>query len=238
MFAEHPESVLVVTPCSASKRHRVTDVASFEDLADADRRAVALDRLANLGLPAREMYVGQHHRAVLGAVDRLRRAWPTARIDVAIVSAGYGLIDEREFVVPYNATFAGLAMPVAMERARRLGIRSALKHRLADFEVGVFLLSERYLAVLEPPFEGAPQELYFAPPGRRLAGKGVLHIAAGSRESRALGVAPRMVKAALFQRFVVAALGRGWAEALQMAQEGEQLASRIERPMQLSLAAS
>ena len=238
MSASRPESVLIVTPCSASKRHRATDEPSFEDLVDKDRRAAAFERLANLALPACEMYAGQHHRAVLKAVDRLRSGWPATRIDIVVVSAGYGIIDEHEFIVPYNATFAGLPSAVAIARTERLRIRSALRQRLADYEVGVFLLSERYLDVLEPPFEAAPQELYFAPPGLRLLGKGVLHIPAGVEESGALAVAPRMVRAALFQRFVDLALREAWSETLELALDQRRFVEPRERPVQLSLSIS
>jgi len=236
--ASRPRSLLVVTPCSARKRYRLPDEPLFEDLVNAQRRSEAFGRFGDLALAAREMYTGQHHRFVLRTVDQLRHAWSGTPIDIVIVSAGFGLVEEHERIIPYSATFAGLPPPVAMERAQRLQIGPVLGRRLADYEAAVLLLSGTYLAVLEPPLRAAGLEVYFAPPAFQLAGDGVLHIRAGVTESRALGVAPRAVRAALFERFVKVALADGWSAALESARSPSRLVAPLERPIQLALCTS
>ena len=215
MSASHPESVVVVTPCSARKFYQPADAPGFRDLTNAGPRRAALARLSHLALPAREMYTGQHHRAVLRAVDRLRHTWPLMRVDLVIISAGYGVLSERDMIIPYDATFAGLGSGVARERAQQLGIRSGLETVLAQHEVGVILLSEAYLSIIDPPLRRAQSEMYFASPVVSVAGPAVVHVSAGRDEARRLRIAPRMVRAALFERFVEAATTRGWWPAME-----------------------
>lgn len=217
MSARRPKSIVVVTTCSARKRCQLPDAPGFEELADDQRRASAFRRFAHLAMPARDMYTGQHHQSVMRTVERLRQAWPWTRVEVVVVSAGYGVIDESDLIIPYDATFAGLAPTIARERARRLGIRQRLQSRLGDHEAALLLLSEVYLSVLDPPLMQARSEVYFAAPSQHLAGQGIVHIPAGLEQSRTLGVAPRMVRAALFERFVEVTLEIGWLRAVEMA---------------------
>jgi hypothetical protein len=212
--AEPPTSLLVVTPCSATKRRAVPHPPAYEDLVDPDRRAAAFVRLAGAVVPAAELYGGAHHSTVKGAVCRLRRLLPRTRVDVAIVSAGYGVLGEHDPVIPYEATFAGLPRGEAVRRGRELGIRPELARRLATAEVALFLLGEDYLAAIEAPLASAPTELYLASAAAHLDGPGVIKVPAGRVEARRLGVAPRMVKAALFARFVEAVADDGWLAAL------------------------
>ncbi len=221
MPADAPQSLMVVTPCSATKKRAVVDPPTYEQLADPVTRAATFARLANALLPAADLYGGAHHLAVMAAVKRLRQWLPQTRIGVAIVSAGYGVVGEHDLIVPYEATFAGLSRSEIARRSAQLGVRAALARRLEGCELAVFLLSEDYLAAVDAPITAATSEVYLTSAASRLDAQGVIHVPAGRNESRLLRVGPRMVKAVIFSRFVDAVAALGWAEAIRRLTAGD-----------------
>ncbi len=207
-------SLLVVTPCSASKRIRVHRPPKYEDLVDRERRHTLLEKHAAVALPAAQLYNGQHHRIVMEAVRRLRKGWPQARVGVALLSAGFGVVAEDDVIVPYDATFVGLPAAEIVQRGRALGIRPALSRLLAGYEAAVFLLGREYLAAIEAPIGSATIELYLTARAVRLIGPRVVCLTASAAEARLLGVAPRVAKAGMFAHLVDVALTVGWSAAV------------------------
>ena len=227
MSAERIQSVLVVTPCSARKAYRPPNLPTYDDLTSSDRRADAFKRLAIQQLPAREMYIGQHHRSILDSIDRLRHELPGTLFQLAIVSAGYGLLDETTPIVPYDATFNGVAKKEALSHSHQLGIRRNLEERLSVVDVGLFVLGNTYLEAIEAPIVRAPMEVYFRARGRFQESDRAISVPAGRAEARLLGVAPRIVGAVVFQRFVDRVLQVGWAGAVdRLPHDGSELSTR------------
>src|SRR5437899_548582 len=118
-----PRSVLVVTPCSAAKVPPRIDPLRWQDLVDPAERARLLDEHAARTVPARALYRGRHHLQVVEAYDRLKRALTRAgaeRTDLVIVSAGWGVVDAMQGLLPYEVTFAELPRRQILERAEQL----------------------------------------------------------------------------------------------------------------------
>ncbi len=164
------------------------------------------------------MYAGRQHRLVMKSVDRLRAANP--RIDLFIVSAGYGLLTEQQRIVPYEARFSRASRRTTLRRARQLHIRTDLQDRLRMYAVAIFLLSDAYLAAIEAPLDVAPLEVYLASPHCELRGERVIHVPVGAHEARLLGDSSRTAKATLFARFADAVLKQGWVDALASLRSG------------------
>jgi hypothetical protein len=223
--AERIQSILVITPCSARKAYRPPIPPTYDDLVSSDRRAAAFERLAIQQLPARDMYTGQHHRSVLRNVDRLRRELPDVNCKVVIVSAGFGVLDETSLIVPYEATFSGLRRQDAISRAHQLSIRKELEERLSVADIGIFMLGNAYLEAIEAPINQAPLEVYIRSVVKVETSDRVMNVPAGRAEARLLGVAPRMVAAAMFDCFVDAVLQGGWVVAIDRLLRGEIVAS-------------
>ena len=70
--------------------------------------------------PAGKMYTGRQHGLMMNGVKHLRAYFDAASFDVAIVSAGYGLISEERLIAPYNITFQGKGLPWVRERGKTL----------------------------------------------------------------------------------------------------------------------
>jgi hypothetical protein len=155
------------------------------------------------------MYTGRHHASVAADVDRLRAEFPSSRVDLTVISAGYGVLREDDVIVPYDATFVGLPKAEVVRRARDLRIREVLSRRLQSYASGVFLLSRVYLQAIEGVIGAAPQEIYLSSVPVSLQ-EGIVVVQAGQRQAKALGVSPRLVIAAIFRKFIDQILDSGW----------------------------
>ena len=99
-------------------------------------------------LPAEELYRGQHHLRLMRGVDEAR----IAGIDVglSIVSAGHGIVDGGDALLPYEQTFQGRSVRARRELAQELGVPAAARRVLAESaDVHVVLLGEDYLMACE-----------------------------------------------------------------------------------------
>jgi hypothetical protein len=101
--------VILVAACAQRKRVLAPDQlclstingAPGRRLSEWRRRLVAVD--APL-VSAESLYAGDHWHAVLEAFRTLQRHTP--RVELWVISAGYGLIPAQQVVKPYSATFA------------------------------------------------------------------------------------------------------------------------------------
>ena len=209
-----PISLLVVTPCSATKANP-PDPDVFQREFWSTRSTSQSDQWPQRGLVARDLYQGAHHRSVMTSVDNLRAEFCHIRIEVAIVSARYGLVQEWDRLAPYDESFDRMSRQESIDVSHRLGIRSQLAQQLAEFRYAVFLLSETYLNAIEAPMGIAENEIYFA--GRAFDSEleNVSIVRTGRTEAKSLGVAPRMAKAELLRRITDSALEDGLNEVLE-----------------------
>jgi len=160
-------------------------------------------------MAARDRYAGRAHVRVRDALDAMRAARPGDSVDWVIVSAGYGVVSEDDFIPDYDATFAGVSPQVAKERGRELGISTALRERLAQYDAGLFVLPLTYLSAAEAPFQLPTTQLYFASPAFAPESGRSTVVPCGIHHARALGVAAREVAAARFAAFASEAAARG-----------------------------
>jgi hypothetical protein len=142
--------ILVITSCTGEKA-----VASLDELTRADFElgaphiAQREQALANDLLPAGEMYTGQQHLRLMQGV-RASRANTELTIEVAILSAGYGLVDEARDIMPYEVTFAGLPKRELVSWANKLDVPQQIRRKLAEpYDLSIILLGDNYLAACQ-----------------------------------------------------------------------------------------
>jgi hypothetical protein len=106
---------------------------------------------------------------MMNGVERLRADFDAASFDVAIVSAGYGLISEERLIAPYNITFQGKGLPWVRERGKALKLPAMTRELLSQYQVVFFLLGKEYLASLDCPLEPTPDQkcIYFGTAAER-----------------------------------------------------------------------
>lgn len=101
-------------------------------------------------VPAARLYAGEQHTRLMAGVDNFRSS-PSVRsqghlLDVWIVSAGHGLVNEDDEVGTYDATFAGMRRTNLSERTEELGIPQTLRTVLSQsFDLGLLLLGGDYV---------------------------------------------------------------------------------------------
>ena len=157
---------LVIVPCSAKKRDTVPRPARAADLMDPERHRQAEERLSAFACPAIEMYTGTHYRMVRDGLERVWAAWGRGFLDMAILSAGYGLLDPAEEIIPYDVTFDEFDTATYAQWVAELGIPGRTVQLVGEADLTFFLLSGRYLTALNLPLDipAAPKQIVLTDP--------------------------------------------------------------------------
>ncbi len=144
---------LVITPCSAEKRSQVPDLARATDLADPVRRRDAELRLADLACPAIDMYTGMHHQLVTAGVRAAWERWGRRVMELYILSGGYGLLQADVPIIPYDVSFDEFEGTDFWAWVDHLRISAEAPKLVRSYDLVFYLLSGRYLAVLDLPLD-------------------------------------------------------------------------------------
>ena len=105
----------------------------------------------NHNAPAAKMYTGQQHTLLMDGVNQVRTRYGQSSLDVAIISAEYGLLNENDVIAPYNVTFQGMKKVEILEKSRRLQLRERVAALIARYDVVFFLLGKEYVQALQLP---------------------------------------------------------------------------------------
>ena len=205
----------MVIPCSKRKRESEQPSATSEELQSG--RFGYEDRLRSAAVEARELYLGRQHRHMVREVDRLRGARRDLRVGLVIVSAGYGLLEEHDLAVPYEAALSG-SRSTQIARGLELGLPDAALRLAGRAEFVVVALSAAYLAACGLPSPNLPNGIYLAPPSFADCGQSGI-VACGRPEARLFGKAEREIRGYILGELLASVAGRGLV-ALDEAQLG------------------
>ncbi|MFC4550813.1 MULTISPECIES: hypothetical protein [Halorussus] len=106
--------VLVVSPCSGSKRY---DAVADCRRVDEKSRETLVEEFPESVASAAEMYTGREHGHIQSAVERLSEV---ATVDWRIISAGFGVLSSSTEIPSYECTFNEIEQ--VRERAERFGL--------------------------------------------------------------------------------------------------------------------
>jgi hypothetical protein len=203
--------LLVISQCTGDKA--ATEPAlTRDDFADPDRLMKREHELARVRQPAATMYTGWQHVYLMRGVDKLRRAFGDDFVDVRILSAGYGLIEAERPICPYDVTFSSMGKAEARAWAQHRHVPSDVRAALQDVKVAIFLLGSRYLDAIHPPIpaRNGQRLIFLAAPSEasRLAGAGVVTVAAGKSEATRYRSGLVALKGKMFEHFAEALAGQ------------------------------
>ncbi|MGO8751897.1 MAG: hypothetical protein ACLQNE_38635 [Thermoguttaceae bacterium] len=160
--------------------------------------------LAGWALPASRLYTGWQHRYMMNGVDALRHKFGFATCSVKIISAGYGLVDEEQSLVPYDATFQGKPSKWIHDRAQCLGIPTALRKALHGFDAVLFLLGKEYLLATHPPVPpSTKQRLVFLTSNCQMRFHSSSIIVPAGRDQTRFGAGAVALKGKMFELFAL-----------------------------------
>jgi hypothetical protein len=159
-----PGKILIITSCtkdkaipkSVSPQQQLQPDDLWDEKTD-DRTKRDFGSLEQYRVKAGKLYQGRQHIQLMKGVDILRQAFGHAVVDVKIISAGFGLVDEEQPLPPYNATFADQPSAKILTIAQRLGIPQAMNQLVQkEYDCAFFLLGENYLLSIGLPFAHTP----------------------------------------------------------------------------------
>lgn len=208
--------VLVVTSCTGRKAVQSTVGLGVDDFDDPRRLAERETQLGSLLRPAGAMYTGQQYLRAMCGVRALRRVLGDRAVDVAILSAGYGVTEETRAISPDDVTFTGMSKAAIRRRGARLGVPAAVSALLPGRDIVFLLLGSDYLSALGPPPPASPEQrlVYLARPGETRVARGSVVVPAGKAEASRYGAGLVALKGRMLE-LVGAAVLRGGAGVLE-----------------------
>ena len=141
--------VLIITACTALKKHKPPNQLTWDDFVSPDRLQERTRELSDFRAPAAEMYTGPHHQHLMDGVKAIRNSDGPDVIDLHIISAGYGLLGEAEIIVPYNVTFNNVSTGELLDRSTHLQIHEDVKSLISGYGIVFFSLSQKYVRALQ-----------------------------------------------------------------------------------------
>jgi hypothetical protein len=202
--------LLVISSCTGSKLHAPAGALAISDFQNPTLLAHRQVDLRQWCCSAETMYTGQQHLYMMEGIRTLRRAG--VEVDLKIVSAGYGLVDEAQEIAPYNVTFSGMTDSEIRPWADHLSIPGAIRQSVKGHSLVFFLLGKQYLTAIKPPLQVSTGQrlVFFAKPAesRRLHGPGITLAPAGQAECGRFHSGTIALKGAMFR-----ALAMGIASA-------------------------
>lgn len=216
--ADAPEAAVaipvirVVIPCSKGKvTSQRTATRSDLDQIGANRD----ERFAAPAMPARDLYTGRSYLRAVAAVDEFAQRRPDLPIGLHIVSAGYGIVDSPQPLVPYEAVM-GSSVSQWSARGEILRIPQRMTSLIESCDLTIIALSQPYfvaaaVAAIQPT-EGCGVVIGVGPPPRS-ARLRVVH--ASRLQARGFGVSEREVASFVLGRL----LARIAAEGIEVADQ-------------------
>jgi hypothetical protein len=147
----HQLRILVVTSCTGEKRFKPTNQLKLEDFQNSSQLQLREAELAEFACPAGQIYTGQQHLRAMEGIHLLRQSLGQEAVDLAILSAGYGLIPEDRIIVPYEVTFNTMKGYEVDSWAKFLEVHSSFEQAISGYDLVFVLLGENYLRSLKLP---------------------------------------------------------------------------------------
>ena len=126
--------ILVVTSCTGEKRFKPSNQLTLEDFKEPARLESCIKIIAEFACPAGKMYTGLQHLRAMEGVSLLRQSFGKQAVDVAILSAGYGLICEDKIILPYEVTFNTMKGYEVDEWAKFLQVHESFEKTIAGYD--------------------------------------------------------------------------------------------------------
>ena len=142
--------ILILTSCTSKKAFNPPNLLTIDDFKDKTLLKQRTEELAEYKTKAIDMYKGLQHMNIAEGVEQLRTI-NNLTVDVAIVSAGYGLLLENDIIVPYEITFNNMKSKELVKWASYLNIAQDVNQLIKDYDIILVALGNKYLKVLELP---------------------------------------------------------------------------------------
>lgn len=142
------KKILIISSCTGEKKFKLPQALNLDDFQQGGEQLTGrIQSLSEYQLPAEEMYTGLQHRRLMRGINYWRNQEPkNFELQLYILSAGFGLIEGKDLVVPYECTFQGMKAREIDRWALQLNIPQNMRLVLSQpFDLGLILLGDDYL---------------------------------------------------------------------------------------------
>ncbi len=148
--------ILIISPCTATQKYRrlpnqlkPTDFQS----SDPNHLPMRIKELSDYKAPAADMYKGRGHILLMDGLRSVREHNQSGKttIDLHIISTGFGLINERKDIVPYNVPNGESDILCGSGREK---LNANIKKLVKNYDLVFFLLGGKYVKALQLPIQG------------------------------------------------------------------------------------
>lgn len=197
--------ILVITSCTGEKIYKPDNQLIFEDFQDETILLQRENELIQFKRTAKDMYTGSQHLSLLDGINFYRSNG--GDIDLNIISAGYGLLEENEEIVPYEVTFNNMNSQTIKNWSRRQKITETLQEKVKGYDLVFFLLGDKYLQSVEWPLDINDNQRFFFFAGnssrtRVMVGENSHLLAIGEEEAKAFRFGLIGIKGYLFSQLL------------------------------------
>jgi hypothetical protein len=163
----------IITACTGEKAVHSDQQLTLDDFqAGKEKVKERESALADVLMPAGEIYTGEQHVRLMRGINAVRKAAggkKKAGIDLKILSAGYGMIPESRKVAPYEVTFATMKAKELRSWADTLKVPQSFRSSVKkSYDFGLILLGDNYLKACD-----LKAEVEFGGPTLLLCGTGM-----------------------------------------------------------------
>ncbi|MDB6175511.1 MAG: hypothetical protein JWL59_4822 [Chthoniobacteraceae bacterium] len=149
-FQSHPAvQILTLTSCTGEKAVENPQQLVLDDFQRGAAHVIKREgELKELLRTAGEIYTGEQHVRLMRGVTAFRQSATagTTRLDLHVLSAGYGIIPENRRIAPYECTFATMKTKELADWAKALDVPEAFRKLVAQhYDFGLILLGDNYL---------------------------------------------------------------------------------------------
>jgi hypothetical protein len=138
--------ILTITSCTGEKVSSPANQLTLDDFVQGGAHLKKREKeLKEFALSAGEIYTGQQHVRLMRGIDAVKEV-TNLKIDLHILSAGYGMIPADQVVVPYECTFATMKTKELRQWADKLHVPQGFRETVGEkYDFGLVLLGDNYL---------------------------------------------------------------------------------------------
>ena len=138
--------ILTITSCTGEKVSSPANQLTLDDFVRGGAHLKKREKeLKDFELPAGNIYTGQQHVRLMRGIEAVKEV-KNLKIDLHILSAGYGMIPADQVVVPYECTFATMKTKELRQWADKLQVPQGFRETVGQkYDFGLVLLGDNYL---------------------------------------------------------------------------------------------
>jgi hypothetical protein len=140
--------VLIVGSCGKRKLHNSINQPKCCDIDSRHGIDHWRQQFSGLSVLARDLYTGPQSTELIKAVDLLRTI-SNIEVQIVIISAGFGILQENDLVPPYDCSFESMKIGEIRKRSEELNLQSSFTKLMHEnFDLVYLALGKRYLDAL------------------------------------------------------------------------------------------